>query len=232
MTTGRIPSVEGGIQPTIIDAAGDLIYGASNDTPAILAIGTAGQVLQVNSGATAPEWVTPAGGGSNWSLLNAGGTALTGASTITVSGISGKDKIMFVITGASSVNASSTFTVRLNGDSSSNYTNNGGKAEAPAAYSIGVLTELGITDTSIKLGKMASDAGSKLSGYVLLSGCNSSGVKVYNSVGAGRAAGAASAQEAYYLGGIYDSATVISSISILSSSGNFDAGNVYVYTSA
>jgi hypothetical protein len=56
MTTGRIPSVEGGIQPTIIDAAGDLIYGASNDTPAILAIGTAGQVLTVNSGATAPEW--------------------------------------------------------------------------------------------------------------------------------------------------------------------------------
>lgn len=60
MTTGRIPSVDGGIQPTIIDAAGDLIYGASNDTPARLGIGTAGQVLAVNSGATAPEWVTAA----------------------------------------------------------------------------------------------------------------------------------------------------------------------------
>lgn len=58
MTTGRIPSVEGGIQPTIIDAAGDLIYGASNDTPARLAIGTAGQVLTVNTGATAPQWAT------------------------------------------------------------------------------------------------------------------------------------------------------------------------------
>jgi hypothetical protein len=58
MTTGRIPSVEGGIQPTIIDAAGDLIYGASNDTPARLAIGTAGQLLAVNTGATAPEWKT------------------------------------------------------------------------------------------------------------------------------------------------------------------------------
>jgi hypothetical protein len=64
MTTGRIPSVEGGIQPTIIDAAGDLIYGASNDTPAILAIGTAGQVLAVNTGETAPEWVTPATSGT------------------------------------------------------------------------------------------------------------------------------------------------------------------------
>jgi hypothetical protein len=39
---------------------GDLIYSSSGSTPARLGIGTAGQVLQVNSGATAPEWGTPA----------------------------------------------------------------------------------------------------------------------------------------------------------------------------
>ena len=38
----------------------DLIYSSSGSTPARLGIGTAGQVLQVNSGATAPEWATPA----------------------------------------------------------------------------------------------------------------------------------------------------------------------------
>jgi hypothetical protein len=59
--------------------AGDLDYYTSSTAKARLGIGTVGQVLQVNSGATAPEWVTPAGGWSlNWSLLNAGGTALTG----------------------------------------------------------------------------------------------------------------------------------------------------------
>jgi hypothetical protein len=52
------------IDKNIIDAAGDLIYGAGDDTPAILAIGTAGQVLQVNSGATAPEWSTPTSAGN------------------------------------------------------------------------------------------------------------------------------------------------------------------------
>jgi hypothetical protein len=41
---------------------GDTIYSSSGSTPARLGIGTAGQVLQVNSGATAPEWATPAGG--------------------------------------------------------------------------------------------------------------------------------------------------------------------------
>ena len=41
---------------------GDTIYSSSGSTPARLGIGTAGQVLTVNSGATAPEWATPAGG--------------------------------------------------------------------------------------------------------------------------------------------------------------------------
>jgi hypothetical protein len=42
---------------------GDVIYSSSGSTPARLGIGTAGQVLRVNSGATAPEWAAPAGGG-------------------------------------------------------------------------------------------------------------------------------------------------------------------------
>ena len=42
---------------------GDTIYSSSGSTPARLGIGTAGQVLTVNSGATAPEWATPSSGG-------------------------------------------------------------------------------------------------------------------------------------------------------------------------
>jgi len=41
---------------TTIDAAGDLIYGTGSDAFTKLSIGTAGQILKVNSGATAPEW--------------------------------------------------------------------------------------------------------------------------------------------------------------------------------
>jgi hypothetical protein len=43
---------------------GDVIYSSSGSTPARLGIGTAGQVLKVNSGATAPEWATPAAAGT------------------------------------------------------------------------------------------------------------------------------------------------------------------------
>ena len=52
----------GAIPKSLLDAAGDVVYATGNDTPARLAIGTAGQVLKVNSGATAPEWGSVAAG--------------------------------------------------------------------------------------------------------------------------------------------------------------------------
>jgi hypothetical protein len=58
----------------------DMIYSSSGSTPERLGIGTVGQVLTVNSGATAPEWAAPASGGG-LTLINSGGTALSGAST-------------------------------------------------------------------------------------------------------------------------------------------------------
>jgi hypothetical protein len=48
------------IAKTTVTTAGDIIYRNATD-PVRLGIGTAGQVLQVNSGATAPEWTTISG---------------------------------------------------------------------------------------------------------------------------------------------------------------------------
>ena len=56
-------------QNTVIDAAGDILYGTAADTVARLAIGTANQQLRVNSGATAPEWFTPAAATSGFNLI-------------------------------------------------------------------------------------------------------------------------------------------------------------------
>ena len=50
---------------------GDTIYSSSGSTPARLGIGTAGQVLTVNSGATAPEWKTVGGGGKVLQVVSA-----------------------------------------------------------------------------------------------------------------------------------------------------------------
>lgn len=57
--------------------AGDIDYYTTSTAKARIGIGTAGQVLAVNSGATAPEWVTSSSGGMT--LIST--TTLSGAST-------------------------------------------------------------------------------------------------------------------------------------------------------
>jgi hypothetical protein len=72
------------INKSIVDAAGDLIYGTADNTVARLALGTANQQLRVNSGETAPEWFTaPAVSSSGLVLIqrstfsNVAGTSTT-----------------------------------------------------------------------------------------------------------------------------------------------------------
>jgi hypothetical protein len=57
MTTGRIPSIEGGIQPTIVDAKGDIIVATAADTPARLAVGANNTKLVAdNAQSTGLKW--------------------------------------------------------------------------------------------------------------------------------------------------------------------------------
>jgi hypothetical protein len=62
----------------IVTTAGDLLYGSAADTVVRLGIGTAGQFLQVNSGATAPEWTTLSGAG----FVRIGGSTVSGVSNV------------------------------------------------------------------------------------------------------------------------------------------------------
>jgi hypothetical protein len=61
MTAGRIPSIQGGIQPTIVDAKGDLIAAVAADTPARIAVGANDTVLTADSTtATGLKWAAVA----------------------------------------------------------------------------------------------------------------------------------------------------------------------------
>jgi hypothetical protein len=67
MTVGRIPSVEGGIQPTLLTAKGDLISATAASTVAVLPVGTNAQILVADSStATGLKWATPATAASSW----------------------------------------------------------------------------------------------------------------------------------------------------------------------
>jgi hypothetical protein len=57
MTVGRIPVIEGGIQPTIFDAKADLLTATAADTPARLAVGANDLLLTAASGeSTGLKW--------------------------------------------------------------------------------------------------------------------------------------------------------------------------------
>jgi hypothetical protein len=89
--TGPIPVITNS-STDLITTAGDILYGTAADTVARLGIGTAGQVLKVNSGATAPEWGAAASGGSftqitPTSTANSGGTVSTTGGAVTASAV-------------------------------------------------------------------------------------------------------------------------------------------------
>jgi hypothetical protein len=233
MTTGRLPSVEGGIQPTIVDAKGDLITATAADTPARLAVGTNGQYLSADSTAsTGLAWASVSAG-ANWSLLNSGGTALTGGTTVTVSGISGKDKIMILFKNASTGNSFADIKVRFNTDTGSNYYSFGGLINVGSTYAVGnFYSEVGAANNGALVGFTGTTAGGEMNGYLLVTGCNASGSKMYQIASGPTHGGGSNSNGMTFLGGYYDSASTISSISMFSSSGSFDLGTVYVYTSA
>jgi hypothetical protein len=71
MTISRIPSVEGGIQPTLLTAKGDLISATAASTVARLAVGSNDQILVADStAATGLKWATPAAAASGMTLIS------------------------------------------------------------------------------------------------------------------------------------------------------------------
>lgn len=216
---------------TAIDAKGDLVAGTGADTFARLAVGANDTVLTAASGeATGLKWAAPAATGSNWSLLNSGGTALTAATTITISSISGRDSILILITGASAVNASQAFSFRINGDTGSNYTNYFVENSVLSPYNPQFIYSASETTDKINVAATSNNAACAVNGYILISGCNAAGVKTFTGA-AGTDFGGASptgGSQRFY-GGIYTGTSTVSSVSVVTTGSNFDAGTVYVY---
>jgi len=112
------------IAKTTVTTAGDIIY-RNATVPTRLGIGTASQVLAVNSGATAPEWVTPASGA--FTLIS--DTTISGNATasISISSIPSSYKNLQLIFNGSfyessgATNTTTDLNIRFNGITSNSY---------------------------------------------------------------------------------------------------------------
>lgn len=172
-------------------------------------------------------WSTVGGSTTpSFALINTGGTALSGSSTVTVSGISNKNDLYIFASGVTGGDGNSygTITLRFNTDSGSNY-------EYVASYdmiqSTGTNPFVGLNSKSASATSIAIN-GDKMpvTLAIRVSGASGSGVKpvIYNCIGTvgndymSRTTGQ----------GSYKGTSAISSVSFICS-GNFTAGTVYVY---
>jgi hypothetical protein len=96
---------------------GDLDYFTTGTTKARLAIGTNGQVLTSNG--TVPTWATPAAGGGFTSIA----TGSLSSTTTTISSISQSYRHLYLLIRGAQLNTGALPCFRLNGDSSSIYSN-------------------------------------------------------------------------------------------------------------
>lgn len=118
MTVGRIPSVEGGIQPTLLTTKGDIIVATGNATLVRQGVGADGTVLTANSAqADGVEWAAP-GGGSMTSIAT--GTLSSTGVNITSIPSTYIDLVLYV---TAIVNATDNrgLTLRFNSDTGGNY---------------------------------------------------------------------------------------------------------------
>ena len=221
------PVIASVINNTLTSTTGDIIYASAANTPARLGIGTTGQVLNVAAGL--PAWVTPSGATKNF--VQIASTSLTGGVT-SITGISGYDEIWIYISGASTNNATSSQYIQFNSVSTGGlYKYFGqyysGNATSPHYPIPSPWNQTGANEVYLS---SQTTVASTTSGYLRISGCNTSGEKTFTSA-AGVTAG--QYQEFFNVGGYFDTSSTISSIQIGCNNGaSFDAGTVIVLGSA
>lgn len=215
----------GAVSP--LTTKGDVYTFSTSD--ARLGVGANDTVLTADSAqATGLKWATAAGASTSYALLNSGGTALTAAATITVSGLSSFNKFFVIVDQAGSASASSTISLQFNSDSGSNYNVFGQRINLNSPIANTDFTRASFALSNYRLLALSSDAGSTGSGYAFIDGAKTTGLKMITSVGAASPV-SGSANQSYYLGGYWNNTAAISSISILSSAGNFNAGTLFIY---
>jgi hypothetical protein len=224
MSTGRLGAGDTAIQPTILDAKGDLIVATAADTPARLAVGSANQVLTVDSStATGLKWASATVAASNFTLLNTGGTTLSGSST-TISSLSGYDKFLVRWENASPNSVQSGLEIRMNADSTAG---NHKYVAVYAGYASGSEFQSGNSWFLTEINSSGSAASVQF-GFLLLDGCNSSGIKTMT--GTVGTDGNQSFNLRRAVSGMYIGTSVISSIEFRTAYGTtFDSGTVWIY---
>lgn len=204
------------IQNAIVDAKGDLISATAADTPARLAVGTNGQVLQADSTtATGLKWATPAAAGGK-TLLSTTSLTSTGVSISVNQGY--KDLEIWV------------YKVSLTGQAGPSFKDNNLPGTYYSFLREGVASSAaGRTDVYL-IGSGDLNTGADAGNFVIyVYNYTSSERKIFNWTGQLRAF-SDNTDRSIFGGGYMDSTAALTDLSIFTTGGpTFDGGTVKVY---
>jgi hypothetical protein len=206
------------IPKSLVTTAGDIIY-RNATVPARLGIGTAGQVLTVNSGATAPEWATATSGGMT--LIGTPHT-LSGA-TSTISSIPGTYKSLFmVIYGVTNATGNGLFRVAPNANTTGSSYVSVDSVGASFVSSVNRVTYLNLGTTAWLRTTTNNVATIKIDNYT-----SATNYKPINAYGYAEETGGS--VMSFNIGGAFVSNTAITSLQFSNAGGNLSTGTVLLY---
>jgi hypothetical protein len=207
------------IQNALLTTTGDTIYASAASTPARLGIGTTGQVLTVAGGV--PSWATSSSGGMT--LLNTGGTTLTGAS-VTISSIpSTYVNLMVVARNFRPTDDNRALVMRFNGDSNVN-------RHLPSQTGT-ALSSVNFDNTYIFLQRAADNgASNSFSGSTIWDYANTATWKGCQTLSINpRFNNPTVEHNAQLQFGFYNQTGAITSLEFLTDGGDFTSGTIFVY---
>jgi hypothetical protein len=175
---------------------------------------------------TGSAWAALGASPQSYTLLSTTTLSSVGGTTATVSSLSGYNQFLIYIDAVSTANANPAYTVRLNGDSSSKYMTNAIRIQGSGIYGAEWFQALN-SQTAFNT-VVGSGATATASIQMVIQGANGAGAKAMQFTSQCND-GAAFISEGQ---GIYTGTSVVSSFSLISSTGNFDAGTMYIWGAA
>jgi hypothetical protein len=188
-------------------AKGDLVVGNATNDSGVLGVGANNTVLTADSAeATGLKWASASAAAKSYTLINTGGTSLSGSST-QISSLSGYN-YLFVHLDSVTVNTAANMKFRMNADTGSNYYAANGDCVATAMDSV-------VTN--------GSQSGIVNEHFIFIDATNSTGIKPFWFSAITAAVGVS------HGAGYYGGTSVISSFTAFPSGGTFSGGTIKIY---
>lgn len=217
------------IPKSTVTTAGDLIIADGNASVTRLGIGSNGQILQSNG--TTATWATPAGSSEDWREVQAFASIPTGSSSAVISGLSGRQRYLLVVSGVSSSSNNATFFVRFNSNASG-YLSTGLGFNPLGTYNQSIFTTGYGGGDMVYLGGI-NTATQSVQANVLVTSANNTGTgsRKYFQYNAAATLPTGSATYNEIGAGVWSNTSAITSIQLGTSAGNIDAGFWALYGS-